>query len=274
MAQRILMALAAAVILTGLTGCKTEPVTGRHQLMLMSSEQETTAGAQAYQEVLSKAKISTDAVDTKILRRVGQRIAAVANQPSFQWEFNLIESSEANAFCLPGGKVAVYTGLLPICQNEAGLAAVVGHEVGHAIAHHGNERMSQATVAQLAGELLQAGTGGRVSPGTQQALMAAYGVGANVGVLLPFSRTQEKSADEIGMDLMAKAGYDPAEAVKVWDRMAAQEQGAPPEILSTHPATKNRIADLQSLIPKMEQLYQQSPQKYGAGEPLHTTAAR
>jgi len=266
----------AALALVCLAACQTEPVTGRKQLILLSQDEENSLGEQAYQDVLKKSTISHDYATVAVLNRVGERIALAAGtyETGFKWEFNLIESSEVNAFCLPGGKVAVYTGILPVCKNEAGMAAVIAHEVGHAIARHGNERISQGLILQMVGEGIAAGTG-TASPAVREGIMQAYGIGAQVGVALPFSRRHEASADEIGLELMARAGYDPAQAVELWKRMAAQSKGSgPPKFLRTHPPDEERIADLESRQSSARAIYEKAPHQYGAGEPLPGVAGK
>src|SRR5213592_1724574 len=193
-------------------------------------------GLDAYRQVLKKAKLSTDPVAIEQVRRVGRRIAEATGRTDYQWEFNLIEDKQANAFCLPGGKVAVYTGILPITRDDAGLAAVLGHEVSHAIARHGGERLSQQLAVQ-GGLLAVQGALARRDGPTVQLVAAALGAGATVGVLLPWSRLQESEADHLGLIFMAKAGYHPSAARDLWVRMAQAErgQGRPPEFLSTHP---------------------------------------
>lgn len=266
--MKIGRALTVGVILGGVlvsAGCSEVAGTGRKRLMLVSESQEMTLGAQAYQEVLASEKISTDARMTAIVRRVGERIAAAADQPEFQWEFNLIESEQVNAFCLPGGKIAVYTGILPIMQNEAGMAAVLGHEVAHAIARHGGERMSQQMAAGVAQELAEKGLGNATEQNRKVAL-GVLGLGAQYGVLLPYSRTHELEADELGLTYMARAGYDPQEAIRLWERMREASSGAPPEFLSTHPREEHRIERLQELLPAAQEVYRSAPQQYGLGE--------
>lgn len=248
-----------------LHGCATVEGTGRKQLMIISEGQELQLGAEAYKEVLSKEKIAKDARMTAVVRRVGKRIAAVSNRPHFEWEFNLIESDQINAFCLPGGKIAVYTGILPIMDNEAGMAAVMGHEVAHAVARHGGERVSQKLGVAIAMEVAAHGMGG-ASPETQKITMSALGAGVNVGLLLPFSREHELEADELGLLFAAKAGYDPREAVRLWERMEAAGKKKPPEFLSTHPSEAHRIDDLEMLMPRAMQYYNAAPRKYGLGE--------
>src|SRR4030095_2636736 len=222
-------------------GCTTVPYTNRSQIMLMSESDDLQLGAAAYQEVLHKEKIVHDAAITAPVQRVGQRIAAAADKKDYQWEFSVIDDpKQANAFCLPGGKVAVYTGIFPIARDDAGLAAVIGHEVAHALARHGAERVSQSTIPQAG-----------ASAGPQQSFMAAYGLGSQYGVALPFGRSQESEADHIGVILMAKAGYNPEAAIGLWERMQKASEGkSPPEWLSTHPSPSTRIADLQGWMPQ------------------------
>ena len=233
--------------------------------MLVTEDQEQSLGIQAYRQILADEKVSTDPRMTAVLRRVGQRIAAVANRPDFEWEFNLIESKQVNAFCLPGGKIAVYTGILPILKNEAGMAAVMGHEVAHAIARHSGERMSQRLSVALIGELLEFGVQD-ASPGAQKAALQAFGLGSQVGVLLPFSREHEREADSIGLMYAAKAGYDPREAVRLWQRMKAASGGKGPKFLSTHPGEDRRISELEELMPTALEAYHTAPRQYGLGE--------
>ncbi len=241
--------------------------TGRSQLMLLSQNQEQQLGEDAYRQILADSTLSNDPRLTSIVRRVGERIAAVVDRPNFVWEFNLIESDQVNAFCLPGGKIAVFTGILPIMQNEAGMAAVMGHEVAHAVARHGGERVSQGILANLAGQAVAVGFR-NASPAAQEAAMAAYGLGANVGVMLPFSRAHESEADSLGIIYAAKAGYDPREAVELWRRMKAASGQRPPEFLSTHPSTDRRIVDLQSQMGGAMQIYESGVVQYGLGEDL------
>src|SRR5919106_273731 len=213
-----------------LCGCAAAPITGRRQLMLMGEAQELALGVQAYREVLSQEPITRDPQATEPIQRIVARLAAVADRPDYRWEINAIKDDKTiNAFVLPGGKIAVYTGIFPIAQTEAGMAIILGHEMGHAIARHAGERVSQQLGAQLVGTALAVGIQG--SPYGSM-IMAAYGLGAQVGVLLPYSRTQEEEADEIGLVLAARAGYDPSVAIGVWERMAQLPGRRPPEFLS------------------------------------------
>ena len=241
--------LLAALVLAA---CQTVPYTKRRSLALVSAGQEASLGESAYQDALKSAKVSTDADATAMVRRVGERIAAAADKPDFKWEFNLLDDPKTvNAWCLPGGKVAVYSGILPVTQDEDGLAVVLGHEIAHAIARHGSERMSQGMLAQLGGVALGVAMSNKTEAARQAALQA-YGAGATVGVLLPFSRSQESEADHIGLILMSKAGYEPGGAVDFWGRMskAAGGKDSTPEFLRTHPADDKRIADIQKELPE------------------------
>jgi predicted Zn-dependent protease len=243
--------------------CTSAPYTHRSQLMLMSESQDATLGAQAYNQVLSKAKIDNDPKVNAIVQEVGERIARVADRPDYKWEFRVIDDPKTvNAFALPGGKVAVYTGLFPVAQDSAGLAAVLAHEIGHAIARHGAERTSQAMGAQVVGTVLSVGLGG-TNPQTANAIMQMYGLGAQVGVLLPWSRTQESEADHIGLILMSKAGYDPEAALALWQRMEKLEHkgnsSPPPEFLSTHPGSGTRQHDISAWLPEARSYFHPDP---------------
>ena len=250
----------APVILAAILpdGCTTSPVTGRRHLNLVSAGEETQLGLTSFEQLKTNTPISHDAALNAMVQRVGKRLADVAAKdlPNAQWEFVLFESKEANAFCLPGGKVGVYSGILPITKDEAGLATVLGHEIGHATAHHGSERMSDAMAVQGVGQLL----GSAVDEKYQSVAMLAYGGIAKVGVELPFSRKQESEADHIGLIYMAKAGYDPAAAVSFWERFAEynKQQGGTSgasfltKFFRTHPVDEVRIADLKKLLPEAE----------------------
>ena len=250
-----------------LSACSQVPVTGRWRLMLVSRSETQQLGAKAWEDVLSQATVSNDEQMNRILLRVADRIIEHAHVPDAEWDVRLIRSDQVNAFALPGGKVAIYTGILPICRDEAGLAAVVGHEVAHVIARHGGERMSLGVAVQLALTGASAATQ-EWSPALREAVMAAMGLGANVGVMLPYSRTHENEADLIGTRLMAMAGYNPEAAPRVWKHMAEASQGAPPEFLSTHPASENRMKTLEEMLPEMRELYRKAPEQYGYGVAL------
>jgi predicted Zn-dependent protease len=244
-------------ILAAAVACATVPVTGRHQLLLLSEGDERQMGLSSYQEVLKKSRLSSDAVATEQVKRVGRRIAEATGRTDYRWEFNLIEDKQANAFCLPGGKVAVYTGILPITRDDAGLAAVLGHEIAHAIARHGGERVSQGLLVQVGLAATQVALA-RNDPGTVRQVTALLGAGTTVGLLLPWSRTQESEADHLGLIYMAKAGYDPHAARDLWVRMAEASKGSarPPEFLSTHPAEATRIRQIEAWLPEALQYYQ------------------
>ncbi len=213
-------------------------------------------GLDAYRQVLKKAKLSTDPVAIEQMRRVGRRIAEATGRTDYQWEFNLIEDKQANAFCLPGGKVAVYTGILPITRDDSGLGAVLGHEVSHAIARHGGERVTQTLLVQMGLAATQVALA-RNDPAVVQQVTALLGAGATVGLLLPWSRAQESEADHLGLIFMAKAGYDPHAALDLWNRMAEAAKGRdrPPEYLSTHPSEETRIKQIEAWIPEALQFY-------------------
>lgn len=249
--------LALALLLTVLIACSTAPVTGRRQLSLIDSGQEMQLGLTEFDKLKKQVPISKDPALNALLQKVGKRVAAACGNdlPNAQWEFVVFESKEANAFCLPGGKVGIYTGILPITKTEAGLAVVVGHEVAHASAHHGAERMSQSMAAQIGGQL--GGVALSASDPRVQALFAtAYPIAVQVGALLPYSRLQESEADRIGLVYMARAGYDPKEAVGFWERFAAFNQqaggGGGPAFLRTHPVDSVRIEQIKKWLPEAQ----------------------
>lgn len=230
------------------SACATVPYTGRPQLLLMSIDEERSLGEKAFRQHMGKVIEETDPEVLALVRDVGERIARVAERPDYKWDFRVIRNAElANAFALPGGKVAVYTGLFRVAQDTAGLAAVMGHEVGHAIARHGAERLSSGVVLDILGAGVAAAVGGS-SKATQAAVQAAFGLGSQVGVLLPFSRAQEAEADYLGLILMAKAGYDPHAAVGLWERFASMGNQRSAEFLSTHPAPESRQKGLREAL--------------------------
>jgi predicted Zn-dependent protease len=249
--------------------------TGRSQLRLVSDSELNQAAAAQYSQLLKETPLSSDRKASQTIKTVGARIAAASRAflkqhgreselDSYRWEFNLLESDEVNAFCMPGGKVAFYSGIMPVCQSEAGVAAVMGHEVAHAIAHHGSERVSQQMVANIGGQILGVALGAGSGSGGVSAnvIMTAYGLGAQYGVLMPFSRAQESEADLLGLELMALAGYDPEEAVFLWQRMSSQKGGSgPPYFLSTHPSDSQRIEKIKSWLPEIRARYPQAPKR-------------
>ncbi len=250
------------------TMCNKVPVSGRRQLNLIPSSEVLSLSTVSYQNFLNENKVVTGTSQSIMVNTVGLKIKDAVQKymndngmsdelDGFEWKFNTVESEEANAFCMPGGKVVFYTGILPICQDEAGVAVVMGHEVAHAIAKHGNERMSQGLVQQFGGAALSVALSDKPAQ-TQQLFQTAYGVGSQVGVMLPFSRLQESEADELGLIFMAMAGYNPHEAPEFWERMSAKSGGgAPPEFLSTHPSHETRIKNLNKAIPKAMEYYKQ-----------------
>jgi predicted Zn-dependent protease len=260
----VLVTLATTLALS----CSTVPITGRSQLSLVSDSEVMALSYQEYDKFMKSSKLSSDKAATEMVRRVGGRIqksvetyfakeGASDQLAGYKWEFNLVEGKEVNAWCMPGGKVVVYTGILPYTKTETGLAVVMGHEIAHAIAKHGQERMSQQLAAQLGSTALDAALSSKPQE-TRAIAAAAFGVGAQVGVLLPFSRQHESEADQLGLYFMAMAGYDPREAVPFWERMSQAGGGAPPEFLSTHPAHDTRISDLKKLMPEAMKYYQPS----------------
>jgi predicted Zn-dependent protease len=245
------------------SACTTNPITGRSSLQLANNSEILTMSAQEYRTTLGKSKVITGTADAKKVVSVGSRIKSAAERyyqsigrsadlANYKWEFNLIQSSELNAWCMPGGKVAVYTGILPITKNDNGLAVVLGHEVSHALAGHGNERISQAMVAQYGGAIL----GGSISNAQwANVFQQVYPIGSQVA-LLKYGRGQESEADEMGLYLMGMAGYDPREAIPFWSRMEAASKGArQPEFLSTHPNPETRISDINKDLPKALEYY-------------------
>lgn len=253
-----------------IVGCQTNPYTQRSQLLLMPSGQMNQMGAAQYSAVLQDPKvvISKDPKEIEPVKRVAARIIEAAKRSkygdvakAFDWEVTVIKDDNTkNAWALPGGKIAVYTGIFPMAKNEAGLAAIMGHEVVHALAEHGGERMSQGLVAQFgmtaAAIVLSTQS---LNPALNDLAMQAMGLGVQTGVLLPFSRKHESEADYIGVLLAGDAGYDPREAIHIWERMAAASDGAPPEFLSTHPAHETRISDLTKWMPEAMELYEKAP---------------
>lgn len=242
--------------------CSTVPLTGRRQLSLVDETQLQQQASQAYNEFLKdpKTKVIKNTADAQRVKNIGSKIASAINRYmhengygdryNYNWEFNLVDSKDINAWCMPGGKVAVYTGILPVTKTDAGLATVMGHEIAHAIAAHSSERASQMAAAQIGGGVLGAATGG------SEAIGQLYGLGGQLA-LLKYSRNQESEADRLGLIFMAMAGYNPASAIDFWERMAAAKQGggAPPEFLSTHPSDETRIRNIQKRLPEAQKYY-------------------
>ena len=251
-----------AIVLLFLASCSTVPITGRKRVNFVSDAQILPMSFAQYQGFLSENKLSSNASKTNEVKEVGARISKAvdrfmrvngmkAEADSYRWEFNLVEDKTVNAWCMPGGKVVFYTGILPICANTDGIAAVMGHEVAHAFAKHGQERMSTGTIQQLGGVAVAVATANK-SPEQRQIWNTVYGVGSTVGVMLPFSRTHEREADRLGLVFMLMAGDNGEEAAQVWVRMSQRKgaENAPPEFLSTHPSNQSRINDLKAYLPE------------------------
>jgi len=259
--KQIIISFSIAVITVVLfQTCSSVPLTGRSQLNMIPSSEMLSMSYQQYDVFLKENKLSTNMAEVNMVKQVGgniqqavQRYMADNNLSSrlngYNWDFNLVEDNQVNAWCMPGGKVVVYTGILPVTNDEGGLAVVMGHEIAHAIAEHGNERMSQQLLQQVGAVGLMVAM--KDEPAETQALwLSVYGVGTTVGVLLPYSRTQESEADHLGLIFMSMAGYDPYEAPEFWKRMAAGGGAAPPEFLSTHPSYDTRIENITNWIPE------------------------
>jgi predicted Zn-dependent protease len=237
-----------------LVACATVPYTNRKQLNFLSAKEEIELGTQAYREVLRSNPRSNNKKWIQQLTSVGGSIQRQARARSFRWEFAVLKGKEVNAFALPGGKVAFWEGIMPVCDGDAGVAVVMGHEVAHAIAHHGAERVSQSLGLGIVGELLSVGLSDG-DPQKKDQLMTLYGLGVQVGVMLPWGRSQESEADRIGLILMAKAGYNPREAPRFWRRMSKKEGAGVPEFLSTHPSHNTRIANLNKWMSQARRYY-------------------
>ena len=230
---------------------ETVPLTGRTQLVDMTRQQEAALGLQSYKKILSQSQVVPNGEVVDLVTRIGKRLvkAAADVDPGFKWNFNVIESDQANAFALPGGKVAVYTGILKVTQNEDGLSAVMGHEIAHALARHGAERMAHQKLVQF-GTMAAGLAMGDMDSGTQNLIMGALGVGARYGVLLPFSRDHESEADYMGLTFLARACFDPREAPRLWERMGKNSKGTPMEFMSTHPSHETRIELFKEWMPE------------------------
>lgn len=263
--QKVKIIISLALVVSMLTACSTVPLTGRKQFNLVSDSEVMAMSFAQYDQFISENKLSTNKEQTDMVKKVGKKIAAAVEQymtdngyeshiKDFDWEFNLIEEDIPNAWCMPGGKVVFYTGILPYTQNEEGLAVVMGHEIAHAVAKHGNERMSHEMGVQLGGAALSAAIHDKPEE-TKAIYMAAFGVGSQVGFVLPYSRTHETEADKMGLVFMAMAGYNPNASVSFWERMASGGGQKPPEFLSTHPADATRISNLQKYMPEAMKYY-------------------
>ena len=252
-----------------LTACSTVLLTGRKQLSLVSDTEVLTSSFQSYKQFIDSVPASKDKANTALVKKVGRKMATVvedylksngleADVANYAWEFNLVKDTSMNAFCMPGGKVVVFEGILPVTQNEVGLAVVLGHEIAHAVAKHSNERMSQQMVVQY-GAILTDGLLSKKTEATRNTVNMLYGLGAQYGFMLPYSRKHELEADQLGLIFLAMAGYDPNEAITFWQRMAASSKGAPIEFMSTHPSDENRIAKLKEQLPEALKYYKNTP---------------
>ena len=255
------LTIIAAVLAIILSGCSSVPVTGRKQILLVSDSEVLSSSLAQYNDYIKTAKKSTSAKKTQIVTRVGKKIAAateeylrtngLANEISnFKWEFNLVNDPQVNAFCMPGGKIVVYEGLMNIVSSDDELAVVVGHEVAHAVAKHSNERMSQQIMAQYGAQILSSAVSEK-SQMVQTIAGSIYGLGAQYGVMLPFSRKHESEADYMGLIFMTMAGYNPSTAITFWQKMSANGGASIPEFMSTHPSDATRINDIKKYLPEL-----------------------
>jgi predicted Zn-dependent protease len=266
----ILLAVAWGVMI----GCATAPYTGRKQVLMVSQEKELALGYQAFKHIKGRSRPSKDAVLQARVRRVGERIAKAADRTDYKWEFVVFDDDKnANAFCLPGGKVGIYTGLFKYIKSDADLATVISHEAAHALARHAGERISQGKLAQVGGTALGVGLAALgVSSTASRVAMQGYGLGTQLGVLLPYSRVQESEADRIGLILMAKAGYDPELAFQFWERFATgkKDKAQLPQFLSTHPSDATRIQNMRAFLPEARQYYVAQPKGPSKAKPQWT----
>ncbi|MEW6136650.1 MAG: M48 family metallopeptidase [Thermodesulfobacteriota bacterium] len=263
----------AVVCLLVFTACATVPHTGRRQFNMLSDTQMNALGLKVFNEIMAREREIQDDRIRGIVKRVTERVSGAAealDSPKFQWDVKVVESDEPNAVCLPGGKIVVFSGILPYARNEAGLAAVISHEIAHAVARHGGERLSQQLTLRgaiaMGSEILKEKDG--KLDAKSRAILGALGLGGTLGVILPYSRTHELEADRIGQLYMARAGYDPSEGVNLWTRMAQIKKPPLPEWLSTHPADGERVRRLKETLPQANAQYAQAPVKYGKGTPL------
>lgn len=246
--------------------CAKVPITGRKQFNMLPESMLASESLTSYRQFLGSHKVVSATAEAQMVKNVGSRISrAVENYllqkkqkdrvRDYKWEFNLVQDPTVNAWCMPGGKVVFYSGIMPVTQTEVGIAVVMGHEIAHAVARHGNERMSQMLAMQMGGIALAVALNDKPDQ-TRNMILAAYGIGTTVGVMLPFSRQHESEADKMGLVFMALAGYNPEEAISFWQRMAANSKGTkPPEFLSTHPADETRIKDLRAFLPQAKKYY-------------------
>jgi predicted Zn-dependent protease len=262
----MLKKIALIVLIFSVAACKSVPITGRKQLNFISFAQMAALSEEGYRQQLKDLPLSNNTNDVRRINAVSERLIAAietylkdnkikSEATDFKWEVNLLENKEANAFCMEGGKIAFYTGIMPYCTNDDAIAVVMGHEIGHAIAHHGGERMSELMIAQYGNTVLDAALSKEPAK-TRSLADVAYGLGSQVFGILPFSRLHESEADELGLNFMTMAGYNPNEAIKFWERMEAGNTGTrPPQIISTHPSPETRIANIKKLIPVILEKY-------------------
>lgn len=252
------------ILLLGLSGCVSAPYTNRSQLMLTSEEAEIQMGEEALKEVKENGKISNDSKMNSAVKRVGENIAKVTCRQDYNWEFMVLESNNANAFCLPGGKVVVFSGLFSYINSDGDLATVLGHEIGHALARHAGERLSHAYLESAGGYAVNAALSVTGAPAS---LGSIYNLSTGLGIDLPYSRTQEYEADHIGIIIMAKAGYDPKTTIIFWNSFSQESNYGPvKEFFATHPMGEKRIEELKKLLPEAEKIYYAVPSKLGTGE--------
>lgn len=260
--KNILYKTAFVLIICLFVSCSTVPIIGRKQLNLLPESQIVSLSLTNYKAFLDSSEVVKSGDALKMVKNSGAKISTAVNKfmtdnglkdrlATFVWEYNLVKSKEVNAWCMPGGKVVFYEGIIPICKDETGIAVVMGHEIAHAVARHGNERMSQGLIAQLGGMALDLAIQNEPEK-TKNIFLSAYGLGTSVGVMLPYSRKHEYEADKLGLIFMTMAGYDPNEAVKFWERMAKLGGSKTPEFLSTHPISEKRIAKLKEALPEMQ----------------------
>lgn len=269
MKQRFLKILIAMALIHAIViSCATVPITGRKQLNLYPESEMVAMSLTQYNKFIENNKLSDNDSQSAMVKRVGERISKAVEKyfrnhgmkkrlEHFKWEFNLVEDDTPNAWCMPGGKVVIYTGILPITKDETGLAVVMGHEIAHAVARHGNERMSQQMTVQLGGAALSVAIDEKPEK-TRNIFMAAYGVGSQLAYMLPYSRTHESEADKLGLIFMAMAGYNPQESVAFWQRMSDAGGQKPPEFMSTHPSDQTRINDLKAFMPEAMKYYRKN----------------
>ena len=265
MMKRNLIKAGFLALVVMMQACSTVPLIGRKQVSLFPESEMVAMSLTSYSQFLSENKVSTNKEQSDMVKRVGARMSIAVEKylrdngfqdrvADFKWEFNLVQNDVANAWCMPGGKVVFYTGIMPLAKNDAGVAVVMGHEIGHAVARHGNERMSQQMLVQFGGMALSEAV--KTKPEQTKAIyQSAYGLGTQLGVMLPYSRQHEYEGDKLGLIFMAMAGYDPEEAISFWERMAANSTGKTPEFLSTHPVEQNRIEAIKQYLPEAMKYY-------------------